>query len=302
MSDERLRELERKWQETGADDDFFSYLSALERGGRKHDASKLANTRLRNQRNDTRTLAYLLEHDPLAYTGWALREGPLAIRVLDGDEDYRIPLDDLCDSTPIENMAYVNSHLHLITQDFVQQTIPQTPGKHGRSAPSFEAIADHHNKQLLFRSWTPDIGHHLRLAENPSPIPLPNTEGLPEHLSPGKITSTRTIQNLIRIAERPGTDYHTTHPYLIEDDAVWYAPVLLPNQFLCPTKNERSDAITLLTSSGATRIPTKSRLGRRCNIAASPYDLGILGSAGNITAVEFDLHCLEALRQMRREQ
>lgn len=29
MSDERLRELERKWQETGANNNFFSYLFTL---------------------------------------------------------------------------------------------------------------------------------------------------------------------------------------------------------------------------------------------------------------------------------
>lgn len=296
MSDERIRETERRWKRSGAKDDFFLYLAELERGGRRPDALSLANARLRNNRTDEQTLTYILERDPLAYTGWVAQEDHTAIRVFDGDENYRVSLDDLCDGNPIENMAYVDGHLYVITQDFIQQTIPQTPGIHKSRALSFVPLADHDNKRMLYHFWSEATGYCIATSDGTRVLgdaPL-------ENLSPTKrILSQRAGESgAIAVTEIDST-YHTLRPYLIEDNSVWYVPVLLPNQFLCPTKNEHSDAITLLISSGATRIPTKSRLGQRCNIAKTPYDLGVLSFNGNVTLLEVDLRCLEALRAMR---
>lgn len=323
MTDERLRELERRWRETDADDDLYRYLTEIDRAGDVLTRARIANEKLRKNREDPNMLNYILARDTLAYTGWVVHMGLRDLHVIDGSADYRLSVDELCGDEIIQNIAYCDGHLYLITNDFLQRTIPLS-SEHLQPTPqSYRPVADHANKRLLFGYWDEQNG--TRLVTRAQEETKYRGKDYDYIGSKSVVLSESAINegepNLTRVHYAPGKSAHTAKPYLIEDEKT---AIHLPDtetlaelvgrtheetrtalkrhaEIARPFKQDdsRSRAIRLLELPDFPYVPENSRAARRENIASTPYDLGVLTEGGNVKMVEVDLRVLEALRNMR---
>lgn len=311
MTDDQLRELERRYRERGrVVTDALPWYRALERAGQKDVALLDANGRLKRNRDERETIDYLIRTEPLAYTGWVFHPGADTLHVIDGDDPYTHPLSRTHHHVrEIENIAYCDGLLYLVDGEGIQHTIPADPRHEGRETPnSFGPIADHENNRVLYKTWNDDLGPHTVTIDG---TPVLQYHHPPDYISPGLMVSWDAVivqdqPNQVRVMETPlgqerrtraDANYLTRRPYLIEDGKVGHIPTEETHIFISGGVPTQTAALPF---PGIPHVPLSSRMRNGPNHVKTPYDLGVLIMAGNVTGLEVDLRVLEALRALRR--
>lgn len=311
MSDERLRAIERRWQETGAPDDLEALMNELARAGDVRGAVAAGNALLIQDTERTNARNTMAEYAPLHWTGTvgfyfgppktSKEKNPWFLSVEErGNRAYEVPLEsfEVMKKAHLVDIAYAGNCLTLLVEEIVGPLV----AKYSRiditpTTQTTREIPDSHTVYdcTLHTDHTRGITDVVHVS-TPTDLPIHTSEQLP------RIYSERDNADALRRIYL-GNDATITGdtgitPWMHEDGNV-YSADLQTHLF----RHNGGELANLKGRGyGSTRVPVNSRMARGENSAQSDAHLASVfdGPSGlQRVIVEVPITILNVLRGMR---